>query len=422
MSIAISDQPPTGRTAAARLRDDALPALPHLLSEHAEDLIEAVVPAAFDTDASVVEAAPTQVSWRPGRSLAVRYRVVLDGGVGQREESLVAYTGSDLPDGALRLTSEVGEAAAWRVSHDPWLPGLRAALDPAQVRALLQSIGVPPAPVHLVLRAYRAGRRAVVEVRTGDFRTFLKVVRPDRVERLQRRHRELEPLLPVPASHGWSEPAGLVVLQAMDGDSLRATLDRGESVPDPLVILDLLDRLPAIEDGPRSRSLLRSVLGHIGLVRELAPGATHAIDELEHAFREAGMAGPAGPLVPVHGDLHESQILVRDGALSALLDIDTVTLGERADDWALLVAHLDLHAADSGEDVAQRVRAYRDRVIEVALRDTTEEALRIRVAAAIFGQATSPFRVQTAYWPEETAARIERALAWISADGPLAPA
>src|SRR5690606_40310236 len=54
----------------------------------------------------------------------------------------------------------------------------------------------------------------------------------------------------------------------------------------------------------------------------------------------------------------------------------------------------DLHATDSGEGLAERVRAYRDRVIEVALRDTDGAALRVRVAAAVFGQATSPFRVQ----------------------------
>jgi aminoglycoside phosphotransferase (APT) family kinase protein len=131
---------------------------------------------------------------------------------------------------------------------------------------------------------------------------------------------------------------------------------------------------------------------------------------------ERGVELPAATLpVPVHGDLHEAQILVRDGAISALLDVDTVTLGDRADDWALLIAHLDLHALSAHGSVSDRVRDYRDLTRAVASREVDEASLRVRVAASVFGQATGPFRVQSPGWATETRARLARAVDWIEA-------
>ncbi len=333
--------------------------------------------------------------------------------------STVATTATTLPDQTVRLHGPRGEIAVWRLADDPWLPGLAFALDPAEVRTLLQSLDVPPGPVHLRLRAYRAGRRAVVEVVTGPYRFFIKVLPPRLIARLQHRHRALEPLLPVPRSHGWSEEAGLVVLQAMEGATLRECLDQGiEPPPDPADLAAQLDRLPAIDDGARTRGRLDAGLGHLDLISRLAPDAYDTIEALRSAFESAQETERRAPLplVPIHGDFHEAQLLVQGGEVSALLDIDTVTLGNRVDDWSLLIAHLDLHAAEATGDVAERARAYRDRVQGLAVTQTDHQALRVRIAASVFGQATGPFRVQSPAWPQETAARLERAREWLDGD------
>src|SRR5690606_39026393 len=113
----------------------------------------------------------------------------------------------------------------------------------------------------------------------------------ERVGRLQRRHRDLEPVLPVPPSHGWAQDAGLVVLRAMDGSTLKACLDRpDQAVPDPRDLGALLDRIPAIDDGGRTRSLLRTAGGHVELLRRLAPAAAPEIERMAEAFdRGAGL-------------------------------------------------------------------------------------------------------------------------------------
>jgi len=406
-------------TAAPELHDPSLPAMGDLLDAGggtgAHEFL-AVAAGALGFGAGMVRGRTVQASWRPGRSLAVRYQVRVADGEHERDEVLVAYTGAELPVDAIHLDGPHGRVALWRLADDPWLPGLHTALDPIRVRELLASLGVPAAPVHLRLRAYRVGRRAVVEVETGAHRFFLKVVRPDRIARLQKRHQVLEPLLPVPLSHGWSDAAGLVVLQAMDGMTLREGLERlDEPVPDPTQLGALLDRLPAIEDQLRPRSTIQSALGHISLLSYLAPTARNDLDRLRVAFETEERAAPIQPrrAVPIHGDFHESQLLILGGAISALLDVDTVTLGDRADDWARLIAHLDQHQLQSSGDIAERIRAYRDHTRAVAAGDTASTYLRVRIAAAALGLATGPFRVQSSQWPSETRERIVRAVAWL---------
>jgi aminoglycoside phosphotransferase (APT) family kinase protein len=54
--------------------------------------------------------------------------------------------------------------------------------------------------------------------------------------------------------------------------------------------------------------------------------------------------GPAGPLVAVHRDLHDKQLLVGDDGAVGLLDFDTLAAGEAALDVANLLVHLELRA------------------------------------------------------------------------------
>jgi hypothetical protein len=109
---------------ASHLRDDALPAFHHLLGDGVGELLVTAARAAFGA-AELIECRPVQTSWRPGRSLAVRYQLRFEDQRGPREEALVAYTATKVPARSVRLTSDDGEVAIWRIADDPWLPGLQ---------------------------------------------------------------------------------------------------------------------------------------------------------------------------------------------------------------------------------------------------------------------------------------------------------
>jgi aminoglycoside phosphotransferase (APT) family kinase protein len=54
----------------------------------------------------------------------------------------------------------------------------------------------------------------------------------------------------------------------------------------------------------------------------------------------------------IHRDLHDKQILLGDDGAVALIDLDTLTLGDPAIDLANLAAHFDLRARQAGADRA----------------------------------------------------------------------
>lgn len=402
------------RARLASLRDPALPALQELLEGGAE-LWRA---AAGSEDARVQ---PVQVRWQLGRSLTVRYAVSDEradspGGVG-----VVAHLG-DRPEGDVTvLRGDLGEVALWRLAEDPWLPGMRVALDPDSVRDMLATLGVARGLVALRLRAYRPGRRAVVEVQTDAFRCFLKVVRPHRIVALQRRHQVVAGRLPVPLSHGWSPELGLIVLEARRGMTLHEALASGEPLPTAGDVRQLLDGLPDLapsgEGASAAPSQVQAGIDHLPLVRRLAPEAARELD----GFDLEAMVGRTRRIQTVHGDLHEAQLLVEDGRLSALLDIDTVGAGDPRDDWATFLGHLAVRSQECESGERGRVHAYSRDVAEVlraySQRPDGDEEASARVAAVIVGLATSAFASLAPNWAELADARVRLAALWLSGEG-----
>ncbi|MPZ99522.1 MAG: hypothetical protein GEU80_09355 [Dehalococcoidia bacterium] len=385
-----------------QLRDPHLTAFEVLLGDNAvEVLAAALAPASMQ----VAAARPAQVTWRPGRSLGVRYeaRVRRAGSRRLRNESLVAWTGTSIPSGATVVESGEARVAVWRLADDPALPGLRGMLDERSARRMLDSVDVPPGRIGLQFRAYRPLSRAVVEVGVGGGRLFAKVVRPDRVADLQRRHRIMQEQLPVPRSHGWSAPHGLVLLEGMPGETLRASLLSGRgALPAPDELRALLDRIPDPQDGAHA-SARYAVDDHGPMLALLLPELASRIDALRDAIT---VPAPEQQLVPVHGDFHPAQLLTQDGAICALLDVDTVALGSRAGDWASMLAHLAVVGESLPAEGAARVAAYTRGVRAVAESEVDPADLQRRIADVTVGLATGPFRVQTPDWPEETRQRI----------------
>jgi hypothetical protein len=273
--------------------------------------------------------------------------------------------------------------------------------------------GTGGARVRQVLAATTGARippgAAVLEVTGGGPRLFCKVVRPARVDALQARHDLLAAVLPTPPALA-ATPDGLVVLPAASGTSLRAVIDGGGALPDGHALEAVLDRLP-----PAVAALRRGSGDHLGRVRHFAdvlaltavtePAARARLDDLV-ARLEQTEAG-SHPEVPVHGDFYEGQLHADAGVVTGLLDVDTAGSGHRIDDWATLLGHLSV----LGRPAARR---YAAALLAHAEPRFVRHELRSRIAAAVLGLATGPYRVQHPGWPTDTAGRLALARQWLA--------
>jgi hypothetical protein len=369
-------------------------------------------------DAELLSARPRQVVHRPGVDTTVGYRARVRWAGGREvEETLAAATpvdGRDEGGGALVLQDGATRVAVWRFPDDPALPGLAQACDPQAVAGLLERFGLGSGPVRLRTRAYRPRRRAVIEAIGPRGRLFLKVVRPHRVEGLHDRHRALVAAgVPAAPSLGWTAD-GVVVQQCLPGSTLRQALrSRTSSVPSGRDLLAVLARLPAdLADEPPRPSWVDNAGHYAGVVGASVP------DEAGRATAlAASIVAEAGPseIGPVHGDLHEGQVLVHAGRVCGLLDVDTAGAGDVLDDRACLLGHLAVLAQIDRRRSAAIGRAARAYLVDfdaVAPDAAARAALRHRVAAVVLSLATGPHRVQEPGWAAATRRRLDLAAAW----------
>lgn len=398
--------PMTGAQRTASLRDPGLPAVAELLSDALPAPLAAVADAASGT---VVSHRLTNVTWWPGRSCTVQWLARIEGGALAGTGEFVATT-LEGPPGSLVVGNGSDAMTVWQVPNDPFLPALATVMAPGAAERLVSDLGGEPATdPHTRLRAYRPARRAVVEVSGRDGRrVYLKLVKPKRLEGLRRRHEELAPHLPVPELLGVQPDLGLLVLPSMRGLTLRETLEDPTAVlPLPEAIVGLPDRIPELSRMVEVTSSISAVPRMAELLARLLP---------TQADRIAALAERIGPdavteRVVAHGDYHEAQLLVADGAITGVLDVDTVGWGRPAEDAAVMLAHLTLWSATSSHP--ERVRAY-----AVELQSLWDERvdpvdLRRRVAARLVGLAVGPFRAQSPEWPLLAAWRLDVAESWL---------
>lgn len=374
----------------------------------------AVIGAVLDgVGGELVDARPVQTTYHPGRSLTVRHEATVvwpDGS--RRREDLVLASGHRAPEGALTVSDGTHEVVVWRVPHDPWLPGLGPALDPAVTGPLLAGLGlVGTAPPRARIRAYRPGRRAVVELTAPGLRAFAKVVRPARAEALHRSHERLAGAVPVPHSLGWSAEHGIVVLQALPGRTLREALLARFALPGPGALLAVLDALPAPDTAPVAPPDWRAhefadVVGSVA--PELADRTRYLAVGLEsHEARAA-----REPVVAVHGDYYEAQLLVDGGRVTGLLDVDTYGAGRRVDDLATMIGHLSVLALGSSRRTV--IERYASRLLDGFDRTVDPALLRAAVAGVVLGLATGSFRVLEPSWRAHTERRVTLAEQWLA--------
>ncbi len=325
-------------------------------------------------------------------------------------ETLAATTGDRIPDGAAVLAGHGVQVGVWRWPQDPALPALATAADPVRVSEALQTAGLARDGVPRVrMRSYRPGRRAVLEVEGGGPRLYVKVVRPKAVTALRARHELLAEHVPVPRPLA-ATADGMLVLSECPGTSLRSQLTRDLPAPPPADLDALLDFLPpALLDLPRRRTHLERVPHFTAVLAGTAVTGKAERAQLDALAATLAQADPGThPEVAVHGDFYDGQLLCGERQVTGLVDVDTAGPGHRVDEWATLLAHLSVLALH-GTAAARR---YGARVLDHAEERFARAQLRPRVAAAVLGLATGPFRVQQSRWEEHTRARLQLAAEW----------
>ncbi len=389
-----------------RPADPDLPELSLLLGPEAEDLLGGVL---AELGARLVSSRIMQVRYVPGRSVTVQYRVEAEQrDRGKTREIFVASAGIEVPDHVPVLTADGIEIAVWRFPYDPFLPGLAPATDPDQIRGVLEQLGVTTQQVRLSTRAYRPGRRAVIEVVSPQARIFLKVLRPSRIADLQRLHGAMAGSVPVPHSLGWSEDLGLVAMQAMNGRTLRKALESGtKRLPGAAQLRSLLESLPSDPGASPVTGTRRNAANHAAVLKAVTPELGSRID----AIVDAVAGEPDEPTVAVHGDFHTSQVLVKGPEIVGLIDVDTVGVGYRSDDYGSILGHLaTLSLISSSRRNLTRYGALLIKEFD-ALVDPID--LRLAIAASVFALATGPFRVYETNWATQTERRVSLAEQWI---------
>jgi len=280
---------------------------------------------------------------RPGAGATgvFRVRTAPGPGLSSPPELYVALTAESVPEDAV---IDAGRAAdtdwsAWFHPHDPRLNGLALASDPGSVAAVWGA-GEPLTDLQTV--SYRPLRRAVLRAVFGGRTVFLKVMRAGLATGLHHRHVLLAAAgVPVPPVLGppvadvlaLGEGTGTVLAGEIMADGARRI--------DPPEVTQLLDRMPAeLLSLPRREAWADRTPSYGHAAATALPDQARRIRSLvEHLQRQLDCSD-RGPVVPTHGDLYEANLLVADGRISCVLDIDGTGPGHRVDDLACFLGHL----------------------------------------------------------------------------------
>ncbi|HEX6207755.1 MAG TPA: phosphotransferase, partial [Actinomycetota bacterium] len=304
---------------------------------------------------------------------------------------------------------DVGGVLVWAFPYDPGLPALPEAADGRSVRARLPHAA--PAAVAVQALTYRPRRRAVFRYRiVGSAGEVLygKVLRERKLRRaleVMRRLRGRRVRLGTA-----TEAEGLLLSPALPGRSLRDVLVGGGSVPSPARVAGLLGSLeaPGVEGaGPDPVADARATAS---LIARIVPRAADPAARVAERV-ERGAAGTPSPVVTVHGDLYEHQVLVDEDFSLGLVDLDDVGPGDLAVDAANFSAHL-VALAMAVPAAARRLLAYRSILLPAfAARLSVERRdLAWREALSMLKLSVGPFRVLQPGWPAEVQRRVEVAL------------
>ncbi len=358
------------------------------------------------------------VHHRPGAGVTVGY-TVRSRGAGP-DDYLCATTGrvtAEPGEGLVRLENGRSVVHVWRHPADPELPALADACSPS---GLARRLRLPDAPA-VELLAYRPLRRAVVRARGAelpDGEVYAKVVRPKTLRDLEARHRMLTAAgVPAPAVLH-ADDDGLLVIRAGTGTSLAADLARGMGTARARAVLEdvvaVLDRLPQEALGlPRRPAWAERARHYAHAASVVLPEHSERIAALAEGVAAALDRTDPGPLVPSHGDLYEANLLMTDGRVSTLLDVDALGPGHRVDDLACLLAHVSVlpHLAPlTYPEVPAVLRTW----TEMCAEWVDPGALHARAAGVVLSLVAGARRGGATDWRADAEGRLAEAARWLT--------
>ena len=234
----------------------------------------------------------------------------------------------------------------WTVRHHT---GTWATIDPTESASLTpvdpatdpKLPALPHALTQGNLLGYRAGRRAVVATPTS----FIKVVRPRRLEQLVRTHHaftDAKPRFATPAIIA-TDNDGAAELNALPGTSLHQLIrdqDAAGTLRDHLTqIATAIADLHDLDTSGLNKANIDDPHQWINTTSLAAP-------TLRPKLTAAAAQLPAPPIaatVVTHGDLHDKNIIATQSRVG-LIDLDSAALRPAEDDLANLSVHLELRA------------------------------------------------------------------------------
>lgn len=365
--------------------------------------------------------------------LFLSFDVRLEWPDGRQSQDIVVGAIAAIPEGAPTVEQDGVRIGVWLAIDDPLLPGMRRGLD---VRWLANLLGEDPdqGTLKISMPSYAPGHRAVVQVdstrpllspklvftKAGTIeeapmerRAFVKVLTPERAERVVGIAERLRTTAPVPPT-AFGDTAGVIVQRAMPGRTLGSALLRepeAAAAPESFAAISAaLAQVPA--DGPLEepvrggRERLEWVLRNL---RALVPDEQERLQRITDAL---GDLTPQ-PRVTVHGDFHIDQVLVQRRRVTGLVDIDDAGTGEQVDDLATAIGALVVQSAQyrlaDFNRYAQRVHAAADDLVEA-------DELRRRIVVAMLEYAVGSFQAASASWRDVALARLELAEMWATGD------
>ncbi|MFA5607513.1 MAG: aminoglycoside phosphotransferase family protein [Leucobacter sp.] len=234
------------------------------------------------------------------------------------------------------------EVRIWLHPADPYLPGLAPVAFHGAATALLTRLEVH-SEGEPVFVAYRPGRRAVLRVDAQGRRVWVKIVRPSRAARIASRHAAAEEAgLPVPALLGWS-PDGVLIIEDAVGSPAVDAVGAGSGGAHA----ELLGRVDALRSriaGVSSSEPTTGIAARLDWYASRLTALPEAVRLAEDVREVLGSRRSARPQRVVHGDLHLGQLFLVDGKISAVIDIDTLGVGDPAEDPAAFMAHAVMSA------------------------------------------------------------------------------
>jgi aminoglycoside phosphotransferase (APT) family kinase protein len=366
--------------------------------------------------------------------LFLSFDVNLEWPDGRVSKEIVVAAIAAIPEGSPTVEQDGVRIGVWLALDDPMLPAMRRGLDVRWLAGLLGEEDFELGTVKIAMPSYVPGHRAVIQVdsrrpllmpklvftKSGTLeeaervrRVFVKVVSPERAERVVGIAEALRGKVPVPPT-AFGDTAGVIVQRAVPGRTLGSALvEDPESAAAPesfAAVSAALSEVPL--EGPLDQPVRGGTARLEWALRNLRVLVPSEAERLDRIVEAIGDLQPQ-PRVTVHGDFHIDQVLVERRKVTGIVDIDDVGSGEQADDLATAIGALIVQSAQYGLSDFNR---YAQRVHQTADRLVDRDELRRRIAVAILEFAVASFQAGRASWQDVAAARLELAELWASGE------